>query len=211
MKPGEGGQVAPSLPGSGQTCLESQGRTRSSNPPTRSLLTQPAASPLLLGLCPHPPHSALTAPPHPLPPASPPAPLLIHLARTAQTAQGAHTASLCAELEPEAAGTPGHARPQLKLHLKAEDSSSPGDFKELRLRGTSAERPPKPAPGQSSSRRSARADRRAQWPRLAAPWSGSPARNHPPPACPKHRDWSTETYQGWILPTCTKCTSQDGE
>lgn len=45
MKPGEGGQVAPSLPGGGQTCLESQGGTRSSNPPTRSHLTQPAASP----------------------------------------------------------------------------------------------------------------------------------------------------------------------
>lgn len=55
MKPGEGGQVAASLPGSGQTCLESQGRTRSSNPPTRSHLTQPAASPLLLSSPPHPP------------------------------------------------------------------------------------------------------------------------------------------------------------
>lgn len=47
MQPGEGGPGAPSLPGRGQTCLESQGGTRSSNPPTRSHLTQPAAAPLL--------------------------------------------------------------------------------------------------------------------------------------------------------------------
>lgn len=33
-------------------------------------------------------------------------------------------------------------------------------------------------------------------PRLAAPWSGSPARNRPPPACPKLQDWSPATYQG---------------
>lgn len=104
MKPGEGGQVAPSLPGSGQTCLESQGRTRSSNPPTRSHLTRPAASPLHRAR--RPPAAPAPAGPPARPPASPPAPLLIHLARTAQTAQAAHTARLRAESEPEAAGTP---------------------------------------------------------------------------------------------------------
>jgi hypothetical protein len=134
MKPGEGGQVAPSLPGSGQTCLESQGRTRSFYPPTRSHLTQPAASPYSSARPlqqlppPRPARSALSNPP--FPPASPPAPLLIHLARTAQTAQRAHTASLCAEREPEAVGTPGHARPQLKRHLKAAAPGIPAHCKE---------------------------------------------------------------------------------
>lgn len=136
MKPGEGGQVAPSLPGSGQTCLESQGRTRSSNPPTRSHLTQPAASPLLSVF--PPPPSALAAPPAALPPASPPAPLLIHLALTAQTAQGALTGSLCAERSQRPRGH--HAHPQLKPHLKAAAPGSPADFRDLRLRGTPADR-----------------------------------------------------------------------
>lgn len=126
MKPGEGGQVAPSLPGSGQTCLESQGRTRSSNPPTRSHLTQPAASLLLLSSPPHPPLRPSRPPPSELPPASPPAPLLIHLARTAQTAQGAHAASLCAEPEPEAAGTP--CTPPTEQHLKAAAPGSSSGF-----------------------------------------------------------------------------------
>ena len=50
------------------------------------------------------------------------------------------------------------------------------------------------------TRRSTTADRSAEWPRLAAQWSGSPARNRPPLACPKRQDWSPETYQGKLVP-----------
>lgn len=196
MKPGEGGQVAPSLPGSGQTCLESQGRTRSSNPPTRSHLTQPAASPLLLGSS--PPHPALTGPPTALPPASPPAPLLIHLAHTAQTAQGAHTASLCAEPEPEAAGPP--CTPPTEAAPQSRSSRQPNGFQGAQSPRNPGEETSETLSRTVLTRRSAAADRSAQWPRLAAQWSGSPVRNRPPLACPKRQDWSPETYQGKLAP-----------
>lgn len=159
MKPGEGGQVAPSLPGSGQTCLESQGRTRSFYPPTRSHLTQPAASPYSSARpLRQPPPLPLRPKQPPFPPASPPAPLLIHLARTAQTAQRAHTASLCAEREPEAAGTPSHARPQLSGASKPRLLPVQRIARKLRLaqRNIPLETLGSSLPGQSFLRRSAK-------------------------------------------------------
>lgn len=174
MKPGEGGQVAPSLPGSGQTCLESQGRTRSSNPPTRSHLTQPAASPLLHG------SPAPAAPPR-VPPASPPAPLLIHLALTAQTAQGAHTARLCAESEPEAAGTPcAPPTEAAAAAFRSRSSRQPADLRELSPRDRLAETAPRPPPGQSAPTLSCRQER------VVAPARRAMERipsAQPPPAC----------------------------
>lgn len=120
------------------------------------------------------------------------------MARTAQTAQGAHTASLCAEPEPEATGTPctppTEAVPQSRSARQPKRISGSSDSEEPLRRD--APPPRKPLAGQSSPRRSATADGSAQWPRLAAPWSGSPARNRPPPACPKLQDWSPETYLG---------------
>lgn len=126
MKPGEGGQVAPSLPGSGQTCLESQGRTRSSNPPTRSHLTQPAASLLLLSSPPHPP-SALAGPPPPssLPPPRPPHFSFTWLAPRRRRRE--HTPPVCAQSWSQRPRG-HHARPQLKQNLKAAAPGSSSGF-----------------------------------------------------------------------------------
>lgn len=202
MKPGEGGQVAPSLPGSGQTCLESQGRTRSSNPPTRSHLTRPAASPL------HRARRPPRPPPRPAPPRARPPPRPPHfsftwLARRRRRRQ--HTPPGCAQSRSQRPRG-HHARPQLKRQRLEAAAPTASAF-----RGAPTQSKPHAESSEDPSRtvlaRRSPADRSAQWPRLAVPWSGSPARSRPPPACPRRPDWSPETYQGKWAPLAPRAST----
>ncbi|MEJ1279764.1 basic helix-loop-helix family member e40 [Cricetulus griseus] len=102
----------------------------------------------------------------------------------AQAAQRAHTASLCAEREPEAAGTPGHARPQLSDASKPRLLAAQLIARELRLaqRNIPLETLGSSLPGQSSLGRSAKCRQE----RAVAPARRIMERipsAQPPPAC----------------------------